>query len=191
VVLIFLVLAAQFNSFRDPFVILAGSVPLGMFGAMVMMFLKMPNPTLHHFTDGWTTTLNVYSQVGLVTLVGLVAKNGILIVEFANKLQEQGLSKLEAVKSAALTRLRPILMTSVATIFGHFPLTLVTGPGAKARNSIGLVLVAGMSIGTVFTLFFLPAIYLLIARDHRAIVRDEPGIEPTSVAEGERLASNM
>jgi multidrug efflux pump len=175
VVLIFLVLAAQFNSFRDPFVILAGSVPLGMFGAMVMMFLKMPNPTLHYFTDGWTTTLNVYSQVGLVTLVGLVAKNGILIVEFANKQQEQGLTKLAAVKSAAVTRLRPILMTSVATVFGHFPLTLVTGPGAKARNSIGLVLVAGMTIGTLFTLFFLPAIYLLFARDHRAERRGEAG----------------
>jgi multidrug efflux pump len=174
VVLIFLVLAAQFNSFRDPFVILAGSVPLGMFGAMVMMFLKMPNPTLRYFTDGWTTTLNVYSQVGLVTLVGLVAKNGILIVEFANKLQEQGLGKLEAVKNAAVTRLRPILMTSVATVFGHFPLTLVSGPGAKARNSIGLVLVAGMTIGTVFTLFFLPAIYLLIARDHRVEEQSEP-----------------
>ncbi len=168
VVLIFLVLAAQFNSFRDPFVILAGSVPLGMFGAMVMMFLKMPNPNIPSFTDGWTTTLNVYSQVGLVTLVGLVAKNGILIVEFANKLQEQGLSKLEAVKDAAVTRLRPILMTSVATICGHFPLTLVTGPGAEARNSIGLVLVAGMAIGTAFTLFFVPAIYLLIARDRRS-----------------------
>ncbi|MFL5302217.1 MAG: efflux RND transporter permease subunit, partial [Anaeromyxobacteraceae bacterium] len=167
-VLIFLVLAAQFNSFRDPFVILAGSVPLGMFGAMVVMFLKMPNPTLHSFTDGWTTTLNVYSQVGLVTLVGLVAKNGILIVEFANKLQESGVSKLQAVKEAAVTRLRPILMTSVATVFGHFPLTLVSGPGAKARNSIGLVLVAGMTVGTLFTLFFLPAIYLLIARDHHA-----------------------
>jgi multidrug efflux pump len=103
-----------------------------------------------------------------VTLVGLVAKNGILIVEFANKLQEQGRTKLEAVRSAAVTRLRPILMTSVATVFGHFPLTLVSGPGAEARNSIGLVLVAGMTIGTVFTLFFLPAIYVLIARDHRA-----------------------
>jgi multidrug efflux pump len=135
---------------------------------MVMMFLKMPNPTLHDFTDGWTTTLNVYSQVGLVTLVGLVAKNGILIVEFANKLQEGGVSKIEAVKSAAVTRLRPILMTSVATVLGHFPLTLVTGPGAKARNSIGLVLVSGMTIGTAFTLFFVPAIYILIARDHRA-----------------------
>ncbi len=184
VVLIFLVLAAQFNSFRDPFVILAGSVPLGMFGAMVMMFLKMPNPTIRYFTDGWTTTLNVYSQVGLVTLVGLVAKNGILIVEFANKLQEQGLSKLEAVKNAAVTRLRPILMTSVATVFGHFPLTLVSGPGAKARNSIGLVLVAGMTIGTVFTLFFLPAIYLLIARDHGAKERSEPESAHASLADG-------
>ncbi len=168
VVLIFLVLAAQFNSFRDPFVILAGSVPLGMFGALVMTFLKMPNPNIPFFTDGWTTTLNVYSQVGLVTLVGLVSKNGILIVEFANKLQEAGHSKLEAVKEAAVTRLRPILMTSVATVCGHFPLTLVTGPGAEARNSIGLVLVTGMAIGTAFTIFFVPAIYLLIARDHRA-----------------------
>jgi multidrug efflux pump len=184
VVLIFLVLAAQFNSFRDPFVILAGSVPLGMFGAMVMMFLKMPNPTIPFFTDGWTTTLNVYSQVGLVTLVGLVAKNGILIVEFANKLQEQGATKFEAVRTAAVTRLRPILMTSVATVFGHFPLTLVSGPGAKARNSIGLVLVAGMTIGTLFTLYILPAIYMLIARDHRARsqAEPEPAVAPTTRA---------
>jgi multidrug efflux pump len=148
VVMIFLVLAAQFNSFRDPFVILAGSVPLGMFGAVVMMFLKMPNPNLPSFSDGWTTTLNVYSQVGLVTLVGLVAKNGILIVEFANKLQEQGVAKLDAVRQAAVTRLRPVLMTSVATVAGHFPLTLVSGPGAEARNSIGLVLVALTGYGS-------------------------------------------
>jgi multidrug efflux pump len=168
VVLIFLVLAAQFNSFRDPFVILGGSVPLGMFGALIMTFLKMPNPNMKFFTDGWTTTLNVYSQVGLVTLVGLVSKNGILIVEFANTLQEQGHTKLEAIKLAATTRLRPVMMTSVATVCGHFPLTLVTGPGAAARNSIGLVLVAGMAIGTMFTLFFLPAIYVLVAKDHRA-----------------------
>jgi multidrug efflux pump len=166
VVMIFLVLAAQFNSFRDPFVILAGSVPLAMFGALTTTFLKMPNPNLPFFTDGWTTTLNVYSQVGLVTLVGLVAKNGILIVEFANKLQELGQSKLEAVRNAAVTRLRPVLMTSVATVCGHFPLTLVSGPGAEARNSIGLVLVTGMAVGTLFTLFFVPAIYLLVARDH-------------------------
>ncbi|GAC1594023.1 MAG: efflux RND transporter permease subunit [Myxococcales bacterium] len=168
IVLIFLVLAAQFNSFRDPFVILAGSVPLAMFGALVMTFLKMPNPNIPFFTNGWTTTLNVYSQVGLVTLVGLIAKNGILIVEFANSLQEQGQSKVDAIRNAAVTRLRPVLMTSVATVCGHFPLTLVTGPGAAARNSIGLVLVAGMAIGTVFTLFFVPSIYLLLARDHRA-----------------------
>ncbi|HVI96429.1 MAG TPA: efflux RND transporter permease subunit [Anaeromyxobacter sp.] len=180
IVLIFLVLAAQFNSFRDPFVILAGSVPLGMFGALLMTFLKMPNPNLHFFTDGWTTTLNIYSQIGLVTLVGLVSKNGILIVEFANKLQEQGLTKMDAVRSAAETRLRPILMTSVATVFGHLPLTLVTGPGAAARNSIGLVLVSGMAIGTVFTLFFVPVIYLLIARDHRA---EQRAREPEGVLE--------
>jgi len=172
IILIFLVLAAQFNSFRDPFVILAGSVPLAMFGALTMTFLKMPNPNMHFFTDGWTTTLNVYSQVGLVTLVGLIAKNGILIVEFANKLQEEGQEKMEAVKNAAMTRLRPVLMTSVATVCGHFPLTLVTGPGASARNSIGLVLVTGMAVGTVFTLFFVPAIYLLIARDHRAQAKE-------------------
>ena len=166
VVLIFLVLAAQFNSFRDPFVILAGSVPLAMFGALIFTFLKIPDPNVPFWTRGWTTTLNIYSQVGLVTLVGLVSKNGILIVEFANKLQVQGRSKREAVREAALTRLRPILMTSGATIAGHFPLTLVTGAGAAARNSIGLVLVGGMAVGTLFTLFVIPSIYMLIARDH-------------------------
>lgn len=166
VVLIFLVLAAQFNSFRDPFVILAGSVPLAMFGALIFTFLKMPDPNMPFWTKGWTTTMNIYSQVGLVTLVGLVAKNGILIVEFANKQQENGLPKLEAVRQAALTRLRPILMTSTATVAGHFPLTLVSGAGAAARNSIGLVLVGGMTIGTIFTLFVVPSIYMLIARDH-------------------------
>ena len=165
-VLIFLVLAAQFNSFRDPFVILAGSVPLAMFGALAFTFLKMPDPNVPFWTKGWTTTLNIYSQVGLVTLVGLVAKNGILIVEFANKLQLKGLSKFDAVHEASMTRLRPILMTSAATIAGHFPLTLVTGAGAAARNSIGLVLVGGMAVGTLFTLFVVPSIYMLVARDH-------------------------
>ena len=166
IVLIFLVLAAQFNSFRDPFVILAGSVPLAMFGALLFTFLKIPNPNTPFWTHGWTTTLNIYSQVGLVTLVGLVSKNGILIVEFSNKLQIQGLSKLDAVREASMTRLRPILMVAAATIAGHFPLTLVTGAGAAARNSIGLVLVGGMFIGTMFTLFVIPSIYMLIARDH-------------------------
>jgi multidrug efflux pump len=165
-VMIFLTLAAQYNSFRDPFVILAGSVPLAMFGALVFTFLKMPDPSVPFWTAGWTTTLNIYSQVGLVTLVGVVSKNGILIVEFANKLQMQGRSKLEAVREASLTRLRPILMTSSATIAGYFPLVLVTGAGAQARNSIGLVLVGGMAIGTLFTLFVIPSIYMLVARDH-------------------------
>jgi multidrug efflux pump len=104
--------------------------------------------------------------VGLVTLIGLVSKNGILIVEFANKLQLKGLGKREAVQEAAMTRLRPILMTSAATVAGHFPLTLVTGAGAAARNSIGLVLVGGMAIGTLFTLFVVPSIYMLVAREH-------------------------
>jgi multidrug efflux pump len=168
VVLIFMVLAAQFNSFRDPFIILLGSVPLAMFGALIFTFLKMMNPNMAYWTDGWTTTLNIYSQVGLVTLVGLVAKNGILIVEFANELQRQGKSKLDAVQEAAEVRLRPILMTTVATVAGHFPLTLVTGAGAEARNSIGLVLVGGMAIGTLLSLLFLPSIYILIAKDRQA-----------------------
>lgn len=154
-VLIFLVLAAQFESFRDPFIILFGSVPLALSGALVFTFLGF-------------TTLNIYSQVGLVTLVGLVAKNGILIVDFANALQRTGLSKLDAVTQAATTRLRPILMTSAATVMGHFPLVIASGPGAGARNSIGVVLVSGMIIGTVFTLFVVPAIYAVIAKTHKA-----------------------
>ena len=166
ITLIFLVLAAQFNSFRDPFVILAGSVPLAMFGAMIFTFLKMPDPSVPFWTHNWTTTMNIYSQVGLVTLVGLVSKNGILIVEFANKLQEKGHTKRQAVQEAAMTRLRPILMTTGATIAGHFPLILVTGAGAAARNSIGLVLVGGIAIGSLFTLFIIPSIYMLVAKDH-------------------------
>jgi multidrug efflux pump len=166
--LIFLVLAAQFNSFRDPFVILAGSVPLAIFGALIFTFLKFQGPPGVGFglTRGWTTTLNIYSEVGLVTLAGLVSKNGILIVQFANTLQLQGMAKLDAVLEAAKIRLRPILMVMIATVAGHFPLTLVSGPGAAARNSIGLVLVGGMSIGTLFTLFVLPSIYILLAKDH-------------------------
>jgi multidrug efflux pump len=169
VVLIFLVLAAQFNSFRDPLVILSASAPLAIFGALIFTFLEFSGPPGLRFglTQGWTTTLNIYSQVGLVTLVGLVSKNGILIVEFANAQQRLGASKLDAARAAAATRLRPILMTTVATVAGHFPLTLVTGPGAVARNSIGVVLVGGMTIGTLFTLFVVPSVYVLIARDHR------------------------
>jgi multidrug efflux pump len=164
--LIFLVLAAQFNSFRDPLIILLGSVPLAIFGALIFCFLKMPNPNIPFWTNGWTTTLNIYSQVGLVTLVGLVSKNGILIVQFANELQRAGRTKLAAIREASLLRLRPVLMTSVATVAGHFPLTMVTGAGAAARNSIGLIVVSGMFLGTLFTLLVIPAIYILIAKDH-------------------------
>jgi multidrug efflux pump len=114
------------------------------------------------------TTINIYSQVGLITLVGLIAKNGILIVQFANTLQRQGRSKLDAVREAALTRLRPVLMTSAATVFGHLPLVFVSGPGSAARNSIGTVLVTGMIVGTVFTLFVVPVFYGLIAQEHTA-----------------------
>ncbi|MEW8101560.1 MAG: efflux RND transporter permease subunit [Candidatus Thiodiazotropha endolucinida] len=178
IVMIFMALAVQFNSFRDPLIILLGSVPLAMFGALIFTFLKMPNPNMPFWTSGWTTTLNIYAQVGLVTLVGLIAKNGILIVEFANKLQEQGLSKIDAVREAAMTRLRPVLMTTVATVAGHFPLILVTGAGAAARNSIGLVLVGGMAIGTLFTLFVLPSIYVLLAKEH---THEEPE-EATGIA---------
>ncbi|MGN0921519.1 MAG: efflux RND transporter permease subunit [Cellvibrio sp.] len=164
--MIFLVLAAQYNSFRDPLVILAGSVPLAMFGALIFTFLHMP-AGMPFFTNGFTSTLNIYSQVGLVTLMGLIARNGILVVEFANKLQEQGKEKLEAITEAAVIRLRPVMMTSVATIAGHTPLIFATGPGAEARNSIGIVLVLGMTIGTIFTLFVLPAVYMLLAKNHK------------------------
>lgn len=153
-ILIFLVLASQFESFRDPLIILAGSVPLALAGALMFVFLNF-------------TTLNIYSQVGLVTLVGLIAKNGILIVEFANVLQGRGLSKFEAAVEAASTRLRPVLMTTVATVVGHTPLILATGAGAGSRNSIGIVLVTGMIIGTAFTLFMVPAIYTVVAQERR------------------------
>jgi len=163
-ILIYLVLAAQFESFRDPFIILGGSVPLAIAGALLFSFLGF-------------TSLNIYSQVGLITLVGLVSKNGILIVEFANHLQETGKDKLAAIIEAAATRLRPILMTTAATVVGHFPLVLATGPGAGARNSIGIMLVTGMVIGSFFTLFVVPSIYMLLARTHRADVQ-EPLLSP-------------
>jgi len=164
-VLIYLVLAAQFESFRDPFIILAGSVPLAISGALLFSFLGY-------------TSLNIYSQVGLITLVGLVSKNGILIVQFANHLQETGKDKLAAIIEASGTRLRPILMTTAATVVGHFPLVLATGPGAGARNSIGIMLVTGMVIGSFFTLFVVPSIYTLLARTHRA-ADHEPAFVPS------------
>jgi multidrug efflux pump len=159
-IMIYLVLAAQFESFRDPFIILAGSVPLALSGSLLFSFFGL-------------TSINIYSQVGLITLVGLVSRNGILIVQFANHLQEQGLDKIKAVIEAAGTRLRPILMTTAATVMGHLPLIFARGPGAGARNSIGIMLVSGMIIGTCFTLFVVPSIYVLVARTHRAEAREE------------------
>jgi multidrug efflux pump len=154
ILLIYLVLVAQFGSFRDPLVVLLGSVPLALSAALVFTYLGF-------------TTINIYSQIGLITLVGLIAKNGILIVAFANELQTQGMTKLAAIREGAKTRLRPILMTTAATVFGHLPLVFVTGAGAEARNSIGIMLVSGMAIGTVFTLFILPVIYLVVAAEHK------------------------
>ncbi|PKG85123.1 multidrug efflux protein [Colwellia sp. 75C3] len=159
-IIVFLVLAIQFNSFRDPLVVLLGCVPLALSGALLIPYMEL-------------TTINIYSQIGLITLIGLIAKNGILIVEFANHAQELGANKLAAVTEAATTRLRPILMTTAATILGHFPLVLVTGAGAEARNSIGIILVAGMFIGTIFTLFILPSFYLLLAEKRQKISGDD------------------
>ena len=153
--LIYLVLTAQFGNFRDPLVILLASVPLALAGALIFTFLEF-------------TTINIFTQVGLITLVGLIAKNGILIVEFANKLRERGLERVAAIREASLERLRPVLMTTAATVCGHFPLVLVSGPGAAARNSIGIVLVAGMAIGTLFTLFILPSVYVWLSGEHRS-----------------------
>ncbi|MGY0216554.1 efflux RND transporter permease subunit [Endozoicomonadaceae bacterium StTr2] len=162
--IVYLVLAVQFNSFRDPLTVLLGCVPLALAGALMLSYLGL-------------TTINIYSQIGLITLVGLIAKNGILIVEFANHMQEQGMNRMQAVIEAASTRLRPVLMTTAATVLGHFPLVLVTGAGAEARNSIGIILVAGMMIGTLFTLFVLPMFYTLLATDH-SVTRTENGDLP-------------
>ena len=154
-IIIFLVLAAQFESLRDPLVIMI-SVPMAIVGALIPLFFGM-------------ATMNIYTQVGLLTLVGLISKHGILMVEFANELQlNEGLDRRSAIEMAARVRLRPILMTTAAMVTGLLPLLTATGAGAASRFSIGLVVVAGMSIGTLFTLFVLPAVYVAIATDHRA-----------------------
>ena len=162
--LVFFVLAIQFNSFRDPLIILLGSIPLALFAALTITFLNF-------------STINIFSQVGLVTLVGLVTKNAILIVDFANRERMNGIEKFDAIRSGAVARLRPVLMTTGATVLGHFPLVLVTGAGAEARNSIGAVLVFGMLIGTLFTLIMLPAVYAVLA-SNRDIRKDISVSEP-------------
>jgi multidrug efflux pump len=154
ILIVFLVLAAQFESFRDPIVILV-SVPLALFGALIFINLGF-------------TTLNVYTQVGLVTLMGLISKHGILIVEFANELQAAGRSKLDAIVEASSVRLRPILMTTAAMVLGVIPLVIASGAGAAGRQSMGIVIFTGLSIGTLFTLFVVPAMYLFIGADHHA-----------------------
>jgi multidrug efflux pump len=172
VILIYLVLAAQFRSFRDPLIVLLGSVPLAISGALIFSFLNL-------------TTINIYSQIGLITLVGLIAKNGILIVQFANTLQSRGVARLAALREASLTRLRPVLMTSAATVFGHLPLVFATGPGSAARNSIGTVLVTGMTLGTIFTLFVVPVFYSIIAAEHKPapVTAEHPAVQPILLEE--------
>jgi len=151
-IIVFLALAAQFESFRDPVVILV-SVPMALFGALVFINIGL-------------TSLNIYTQVGLVTLMGLVSKHGILIVQFANELQRAGRSKREALEEAAGVRLRPILMTTAAMVLGVLPLVIASGAGAAGRNAMGLVIFTGLSIGTLFTLFVVPAMYMFLAADH-------------------------
>lgn len=172
-IVVFFVLAVQFNSFRDPLIVIIGSVPLAFSGAMLFTFLDL-------------TSINIYSQVGFITLAGLISKNAILIVEFANQMQALGLSKLDAIKQGAATRLRPVLMTTGATVLGHLPLVLVVGSGAEARNSIGIILVAGMLVGTLFTLFVLPSVYLWLSSDHHT---EQQRKELTAAAEGPLLVS--
>lgn len=169
IVIVFLALAAQFNSFRDPVVILV-SVPLALFGAMIFIFLGF-------------ASLNIYTEVGLVTLMGLISKHGILIVEVANKLQEAGKTKREAIEEAAGIRLRPILMTTAAMVFGVVPLVIASGAGAGGRHAMGLVIFTGLSIGTLFTLFVVPAMYVFIGADHGKRREGEAGAQAPKAIE--------
>jgi multidrug efflux pump len=154
-VIIFLALAALFESFRDPLIVLI-SVPMSICGAMIFINLGVGG-----------ATLNIYTEVGLVTLIGLISKHGILIVQFANDLQKAGRHKLEAIQMAARIRLRPILMTTASMVLGVLPLLLATGAGAESRFNIGLVVASGIAIGTLFTLFVVPAMYMILAQTHR------------------------
>jgi multidrug efflux pump len=167
-IIVFLALAALFESFRDPVVILV-SVPMALFGAMMFVFLGF-------------ASMNIYTEVGLVTLMGLISKHGILIVEVANTLQQEGKAKRDAIIQAAGTRLRPILMTTAAMVFGVVPLVIASGAGAAGRQAMGIVIFTGMAIGTLFTLFVVPAMYLFLATDRskqRALDATEaPAIVP-------------
>ncbi|MBR1219278.1 efflux RND transporter permease subunit [Bradyrhizobium sp. U87765 SZCCT0131] len=167
-IVIFLVLAAQFESFRDPLVILV-TVPLAVCGALLPLYLGF-------------TTLNIYTQIGLVTLIGLISKHGILMVSFANEIQHhEGLDRAAAIRKAAMVRMRPVLMTTAAMVAGLVPLLFADGAGAASRFAIGIVVVMGMLIGTLFTLFVLPTFYVLLARDHRTHERDHTGVPSANV----------
>jgi multidrug efflux pump len=157
-VVVYLSLAALFSSFRDPLIILV-SVPMSLAGALVFIYFGVHG-----------ATLNIYTQVGLVTLMGLISKHGILMVEVANEQQALGFSKREAIEHAALLRLRPILMTTAAMVLGVLPLVLATGAGSAARFAMGLVIASGLSIGTMFTLLVVPAFYLVLAKRHEGDV---------------------
>src|SRR5438552_292131 len=161
IIIVFLTLSSQYESFRDPIVILV-SVPMALFVALIFINLGV-------------TTLNIYTQVGLVSLMGLVSKHGILIVQFANDLQRAGKSKREAIEEAAAVRLRPILMTTAAMVLGVIPLVIAAGAGAAGRHAMGIVIFTGLSIGTLFTLFVVPAVYMLLAQDHRATAAARAG----------------
>ncbi len=167
-VIIFLALAAQFESFRDPFIILV-SVPMSIAGALIFISLSVGG-----------SSLNIYTQVGLVTLMGLISKHGILIVQFANNLRQAGKTKREAIELAASIRLRPILMTTAAMVLGVIPLITASGAGAASRFNMGLVIASGLSIGTLFTLLVVPAMYMLFASDH---------VKPGELGEGHELST--
>ena len=167
-IIIFLVLSALFESFRDPIIVLV-SVPMSICGALIFISLGIGD-----------ASLNIYTEVGLITLIGLISKHGILIVQFANDLQREGKDKRESIEQAAATRLRPILMTTAAMVLGVMPLVFASGAGAAGRYNMGLVITTGIAIGTLFTLFVVPAMYLLMAHDlHSKIVHDgEPQATP-------------
>ena len=168
-IVIYLVLAAQFESFRDPFIILI-ALPTSMFGALLPVYL---------LSATGMTSINIYTQIGLVTLIGLISKHGILMVEFANKMQEEeGVTRREAIEEAAAVRLRPILMTTASMVVAMVPLLIATGAGASSRFGIGLVIAAGMTVGTLFTLFVTPAIYTLLARDRSGMAGTGNVAEP-------------
>ncbi|MBX3688259.1 efflux RND transporter permease subunit [Dokdonella sp.] len=183
VIIVYLALAAQFNSLRDPIVILV-SVPMALFGALVFINLLPGFVGMGAISTRWSTSLNIYTQVGLVTLMGLISKHGILIVEFANELQRTGKSKFDAIVDAASIRLRPILMTTAAMVLGVLPLVLASGAGAAGRFNMGLVIVTGLTIGTLFTLFVVPAFYMMLSEDHHneAAHKVDDGLVPVVAA---------